>query len=89
MARFYNPYHFVPVEKPTAAQRSQFVPRQAFETGELPPTHQHVTHERYVPGTHSGRLIVRLTTVTPTVIGGEQPPRANPNDFGTVNTHCR
>jgi hypothetical protein len=85
MAKFYNPYHFVPVTapapkpavgKPAVGKLAPVVPgetsvsRKAFQAGKP----AHVTHERYVRGTHSGRLIVRLTTVTPTVIGAKQEP---------------
>jgi CRISPR-associated protein (TIGR03986 family) len=76
MAKFYNPYHFVPVEKPGPAaewhsrKRAQLEGALANREGAGWP--DQVTHERYVKETHSGRLIVRVTTVTPTVIGGEQ-----------------
>jgi CRISPR-associated protein (TIGR03986 family) len=64
MAKFYNPYHFVPVERPAPGATT----REAFEK-ERP---SNVTHDRYVPETHSGRLVVRLTTLTPTVIGAKR-----------------
>ena len=86
MARFYNPYHFVPVEKPGAAQTHLSiplpVPHESFgdSTGDF----ARVTHERYVAGTHSGRLVVSLTTVTPTVIGAKQK-RERDGECATVS----
>ena len=64
MARFYNPYHFVPVEKPA----TQDVLREDFKHGKP----EHVTHERWTKDALSGRLIVRLRTVTPLVLGADQ-----------------
>ena len=93
MARFYNPYHFVPVVSDALSAKSAepYTPsREEFkaalvEGAKTVEKLKHVTHERYVPGTHSGRLIVRLTTVTPTVIGakqdaekGSEHPRVHP-----------
>ena len=73
MARFYNPYHFVPVSAPNGEQEHASAPRAVFDKNFRQPTQfQQVTHERYVPDTRSGRLVVRLTTVTPTVIGAKQ-----------------
>ena len=72
MADFYNPYNFVPVEKPTEAQKAAYLDYEAFEKGELPEARAHVTHSRYVPNTVSGRLVVRLQTVTSTVVGAQQ-----------------
>src|SRR5580658_7019734 len=80
MARFYNPYHFVPVEKPGAPQTHLSIPRAP----DLWP--ERVTHERYAPNTHSGRVVVRLTTVTPTVIGAQQI-RENKDECATVATY--
>lgn len=81
MARFYNPYHFVPVG---ARNREHCMKRDAFRDHvdrESP-----VTHERFVPQTHSGRLLVRLTTVTPTVVGNKQH-RPHEKDFATVEPY--
>jgi len=73
MARFYNPYHFVPVSAPNKEQAHASAPRAVFDRNLRQPTQfQQVTHERYAPDTRSGRLVVRLTTVTPTVIGAKQ-----------------
>jgi CRISPR-associated protein (TIGR03986 family) len=79
MARFYNPYHFVPVEKPGAPQNHLSI-RRADRWPER------VTHERYAPNTHSGRLVVRLTTVTPTVIGAK-PIREDKGEYATIETY--
>lgn len=65
MPDFHNPYHFVPA-RPGGRTDDLCVKRfRAHDTG-------HVTHARAVEGSHSGRLICRLTTETPTVVGGKQ-----------------
>lgn len=63
---FHNPYHFVPLPENRSGPE-----RQALEKDKLAlPTH--VTHERFAQNTFSGRIICRLTTVTPLVIGSTQ-----------------
>ena len=59
MNEFYNPFHFVPVAKP----QLELMPREALHSA--PPqrekhTHDHVTHDRYVANSYSGRIICRL-----------------------------
>jgi CRISPR-associated protein (TIGR03986 family) len=66
MAKFHLPYHFVPWADQT--ERPQDTTRDEFLAGQ--PTY--VTHDRYLPDTFNGRLICRLTTKTPIVLGGEQ-----------------
>lgn len=53
---FHNPYHFVPVLTPTDDQQSG----------------PNVTHARYVGGTSSGRLLCRLVTEDPIVVGSDR-----------------
>lgn len=68
---FHNPYHFVPVKEGTRPDDLTVENFKQRNTG-------HVTHARYMTsrdGTYySGRLICRLTTETPTVIGDKQEP---------------
>jgi len=78
--KFLNPYHFVPVAtdpmEPTATWRRG-------EDAAVLPTE--MRHDRYVPDKASGRLICRLTTITPTVIGGIQTEQLNgPTQVATV-----
>ncbi len=56
---FHNPYHFVPVLKPNVA----------------PDADLHVTHDRYVEETASGRLVCRLETEDPIVLGHDRTGR--------------
>jgi hypothetical protein len=65
---FHNPYHFVPVKN---GGRLNDLPREEFEHGQSS-TRKHVTHDRYIEGAKSGRIICRLTTEEPLVIGAEQ-----------------
>jgi CRISPR-associated protein (TIGR03986 family) len=67
--KFHNPYHFVPV-KPE--RRSDDLTRVKFLEGG-----HHVTHDRYVRRTLSGRLICRLTTASPIFVGAKRDPSEN------------
>ena len=68
-AKFYNPYHFVPLEKRNAAQKGHSLKAEEVGKREGETKRPWVTHDRYVPGTSSGRIVYRVTTVTPTVVG--------------------
>lgn len=81
MAQFYNPYHFVPVSAPN---KKHSIQRDAFR--EKVDRESSVTHERFVPQTHSGRLLVRLTTVTPTAVGNKQH-RPHEKEYATVEPY--
>lgn len=69
---FRNPYHFVPVSDHTpnsiASPEGQRISADMLG---------HRTHDRYHIGGLSGRLVCRLTTVGPVVIGAEQIPGEN------------
>lgn len=60
---FHNPYHFVPVRR--VAQR-QDLERSRLRPGGDPGA---VRHDVYLPGTHSGRIVCRLETESPVVVG--------------------
>jgi CRISPR-associated protein (TIGR03986 family) len=64
---FFNPYHFVP-SKP--GERKTDVSRKDFEAKTI----ARLGHDRDADGTLSGRILCRLKTVTPVVIGGKQEP---------------
>lgn len=66
-SEFHNPYHFVPVKKGT---RSNDLSRADFENRKT----AHVTHDRYLDATFSGRLVCKLTTEGPCVFGSTQKP---------------
>ena len=66
---FHNPYHFVPVKEQGSSEDLRVTAFKAGEGG-------HVTHDRFVTypsqdarPVYSGRLICRLTTEDPIVIG--------------------
>ncbi len=63
--KFHNPYHLVPAKK---GGRIDDLCVAAFDDRQL----NHVTHDRYVDNTHSGRVICRLTSETPFFVGDEQ-----------------
>ena len=65
MAKFFNPYHFVPLRAPLASDN---LPLTEFPHGNI----RNIRHDQYVPGTHSGRIVCRLKTLSPLVVGGQQ-----------------
>jgi CRISPR-associated protein (TIGR03986 family) len=75
---FFNPYHFVPSKSGT---RSTDLNKAEFEAGRA----GNITHARYMNNSdglyYSGRVLCRLTTQTPVIIGGMQPrPDSEPPD---------
>jgi len=70
---FHNPYHFVPVQ---AIDQSD-----ALQAGNLGTDYaNHVTHDRYVDGTFSGRILCRLVTEEPVAIGSKRSDPGNNNE---------
>jgi CRISPR-associated protein (TIGR03986 family) len=67
--QFLNPYHFVPVK---CSGSTNDLP-----IGSFPDFLGHATHDRYHEGSLSGRLICRLTTITPTFVGDKEVEPAN------------
>jgi CRISPR-associated protein (TIGR03986 family) len=63
---FHNPYHFVPAKN---GNRVGDLDRKDFPVKQSHTTHAHVTHDRYLADTLSGRLICRITTEDPIFIG--------------------
>jgi CRISPR-associated protein (TIGR03986 family) len=66
---FYHPFHFVPVEGTNG--RYGDVSAEAFFTEEKMAI-GHITHDRYVDGKFSGRILCALTAEDPIVIGANQ-----------------
>jgi CRISPR-associated protein (TIGR03986 family) len=77
MSTFHNPYHFVPVK---SAHRVDDL-----EVSSFPDNRGHVTHDRYCPGTYSGRIICRLTTETPIFVGSKRTKEASNEGPAEVN----
>lgn len=82
MKKYRNPYHFVPA-KP--GPRLTDLSVKDFEARTL----YHRSHERYVSGTYSGRIICRLTTESPIFVGAhreegskDQPAKVEPFILG-------
>ncbi len=61
---FHNNYHFYPC--PDDPKRVHDVSRADFDNGEP----EAATHDRYVTGTHSGRIQCRVTSESPIFVGG-------------------
>lgn len=68
MSKFHNPYHFVPVKKRTDADKQHDLPVDEARNGNWGGH----SHAAYGKGLHSGRLVCRLTTESPVVIGAKQ-----------------
>ncbi len=77
MVDFHNPYHFVAVNKNGPCDAYDMDPEKLRK---LRDGHHHVTHDRYLAETtvagqpkpvYSGRIICRLTTKTPVVVGNQ------------------
>ncbi len=66
---FLNPYHFIPAKGTNG--RHGDVDAAQFGNG-IRPSIGHVTHDRYVASTHSGRVLCALTTLGPIVVGASQ-----------------
>lgn len=69
---FLNPYHFVPVKKPSAKDVLRKDPAPTAEEFRKKGASGRLSHAAYAPDTLSGRILVKLTTETPLVVGGEQ-----------------
>jgi CRISPR-associated protein (TIGR03986 family) len=67
---FFNPYHFVP-SKPGA--RTTDVSRDDFKSHAV----ARLGHDRAADGTLSGRILCRLKTETPIVVGGAHVPHSS------------
>ena len=79
--KFHPTSHFIPYLDGTDAGRHD-LPREAFLNPARHPGH--VTHDRYVPGTHSGRIHCKIQTITPVVAGGLQ---TKPGDITQVDNY--
>jgi CRISPR-associated protein (TIGR03986 family) len=61
----HNPYHFIPVK---GGERVDDISRNALGK----PGHLHITHDRYVLDKNFGRVLCRIITERPIVLGGRQ-----------------
>jgi len=68
--KFHNPYHFVPVKE---RDRSQDLTREQLKGGDV----GNVTHALFGSGTHSGRLVCRITAEDAIVVGAERTPASD------------
>jgi len=69
MSEFYNPYHFVPLDARNKAQQFHEKKRADLTPGNLKGRFR---HDLYSDGAHSGRLVVKVHTVTQVAVGGAQ-----------------
>lgn len=70
---FRNPYHFIPTGPGAPPER---LPTKDLEAPWAEGSASaHLTHDRYVPGTHSGRIVCKVTVETPLICGNKQVER--------------
>ncbi len=74
MSTFRNPYHFIPIPD---GPPPESVPLKDFSLPHAQRAARHVTHDRFVAGEHSGRLVCKLTVETPLICGNQQEERGN------------
>lgn len=67
---FHNPYHFVPYSDVPSPESASLATEQGNRT--LADWPAHLTHDRFVSGSHSGRLVCRATICELLAVGGEQ-----------------
>ncbi len=81
---FHNPYHFVPVVKPSAADRKHWINTETLPSASENKT-QH-THARYFDTIdnnriYHGRVVCRLQAETPMFIGGSHRENTEPTEI--------
>lgn len=67
--RFYSPYQFIPVTGKVNGKNTHL---ENFTAIESTSGHGFIRHDRWMPNTHSGRLVCCLHTVSPILVGAEQ-----------------
>ncbi len=73
MPNFHNPYHFVPTPNETGLGAVALEPDE-HKYRNPTPWPPHLTHDRFVPETYSGRLVCHLTVCELLAIGAVQTP---------------
>jgi len=66
---FHNPYHFVPIGN---INQHDDLSRTDFDANTAKAYSKSFTHDRYVTGTYSGRIVCRVTAKTPFSVGAQQ-----------------
>ena len=88
MPTFHNPYHFVPLG-PGAPPEPVPLDEFADTKPGVPAKQRHhpkITHDRFVDGSHSGRLVCKVTVETPLICGNIQEDNESPTKRdGTPN----
>lgn len=69
---FYNPYQFIPVNTRHAKQLTKWSPPKDPSYPLAREANQWVRHDYWHAQGLSGRIICRLTTLSPTIVGGQQ-----------------
>lgn len=74
---FYNPYQFIPVDTRKTKQLTEWSPPKDSSAPLARAENQWVRHDYWHREGLSGRLVCRLTTLSPTVVGGQQTIQNN------------
>jgi len=83
---FYSPYQFIPVTGRLHQGAAPDTPVPTTDWAAISAGTTQVRHDCQAPGTLSGRLLCRLTTVTPTLVGAEQTD-GDPGLPGTLTNY--
>ena len=81
---FHNPYHFVPVVKPTAMDREHWIDKEIlFSASENKTQHTHASYLDRIDDNkiYHGRIVCRLRAETPMFIGGRQREDTEPTEI--------
>jgi CRISPR-associated protein (TIGR03986 family) len=72
---FYNPYQFIPVDTRKTKQLTQWSPPKDQSAPLAHEANKWVRHDYWHSEGLSGRIVCRLITLSPTVVGGQQDQR--------------
>jgi len=83
MPEFHNPYHFVPATGRVQRDgQNRAVETEDYADIKDGRSAHSARHDRWVPDTHSGRLVCRLELERPTLVGAAQTPPADDHANG-------
>jgi CRISPR-associated protein (TIGR03986 family) len=73
MSQFRNPYHFIPLGDGPPPESVSLDELRSAKVNNGPTAH--LTHDRFLPNKHSGRVVCKLTVETPLICGNQQEER--------------
>lgn len=97
---FHSPYQFIPVKRRPGATFDPESGEPDFSVGDtdvgrrlfsdIAAGKTAATHDRYIRGLHSGRILCSLTVQSPLLVGAERKPAGDGDEgIGTMANYCR